>query len=237
MRIIDETLRNERPRLQELLKDRLLAILTLAPEPLTLSQIVFACNQVQPPAEFWPSKHRHMPSCYDNPSWKQASRPRFSKDDLECLLQLLYNLFPPRGLSIDEQPQPLFAPYHKSVADWFKCEAGMNSGEYQVDKRWGERLLREAGFSLGESPLIIAAKKGKDGALEVLLRAGCNPNVKDEVSSSVLHYMSACLMMDVSSVAYLRDDGAPSGGLLRWRRRQWPRCWWTQEQILMQRLM
>lgn len=171
MKIVDEALKRERPELQKLLKERLLPILSASAEPLSLTQVNFVCNHVQPPDDYWCGwrpEDQSAPYSYFNytgseianfdlrtgekldrklhhaTDWKpiRDSEP-YSMDDVSTLLKLLYNLFPARAIS---DGVSCYVPYHKSVVDWLVCEPGtkLDSKEYKVSLKWGHKLLGQA---------------------------------------------------------------------------------------------
>ena len=105
MRIVDETLRRERPVLQKLLKDRLLPILAVASEPLSLSELHFASNHMQPPENYWPGwrpESQNPSQLHKNtfPDWRAYQRDSepYAMKEVNTLLQLclLYTSPSPR---------------------------------------------------------------------------------------------------------------------------------------------
>ena len=125
-------------------------------------------------------------------AWDYIYTKALDQKDLECL----HKLFPDREQTYLQEGG--FSKLHKAVlgADVFSLKNILTFDSANIDKP----------DSNGSTPLIWSARKKDFNAMEVLLKAGADPNVHTKTGCTALHF--AVFNSDIKSIKILLQHGA-----------------------------
>eukprot|EP00955_Chlamydomonas_euryale_P014648 157326-Chlamydomonas_euryale.AAC.1 len=125
-----KALQREEPATWDLLRFKLLPLLVVMREPMTVAAVAWACNS---PLEDVQHALRLIGGLL---------RTRLEQIEADG----------DAGDGVAAVERVLVQPYHKSVIDWLLAEAGMDAGEFRADVAAGHRLLASASMHDRDAP-------------------------------------------------------------------------------------